>query len=109
MDQANSNFQGRWCWQHMTMMIAYSSSDTKSLERCRKLPVRLRAEQAVNVPLKPLQGSGDLVKRDIKSQASIQSVFSTCLDYLQFLLTHVQRLSMRNSVSLHQDCRLDLN
>ncbi len=36
----------------------------QSLEHPRELPVRPSAEEAVKVPLQPLQGSGDSAKRD---------------------------------------------
>jgi hypothetical protein len=39
----------------------------QSLECPRELPVRPSAEQAVKVPLQPLQGSGDSAKRDKQS------------------------------------------
>ncbi len=36
----------------------------QSLERPGEFPVRPSAQQAVKVPLQPLQGSGDSAKRD---------------------------------------------
>jgi hypothetical protein len=39
----------------------------QSLESPREIPVRPSAEQAVKVPLQPLQGSGDSAKRDDNS------------------------------------------
>ena len=47
----------------------------QSLECPRELPVRPSAEQAVKVPLQPLQGSGDSAKRDDNSVSSIFPVF----------------------------------
>jgi hypothetical protein len=46
----------------------------QSLESPREIPVRPSAEQAVKVPLQPLQGSGDSAKRD---DTSVSSIF-TC-------------------------------
>ena len=47
----------------------------QSLERHRELPVRPNAEQAVKVPLQPLQGSGDSAKRNDNSVSSLFPVF----------------------------------
>jgi hypothetical protein len=47
----------------------------QSLERSRELPVRPCAEQAMKVPLQPLQGSSDSAKCDDNSVSSMFPVY----------------------------------
>lgn len=48
-------------------MALHANNDSiliQSSERPRNLSMRLSAEEAAKAPLRPLQGSGDLAKRD---------------------------------------------
>jgi hypothetical protein len=55
----------------------------QSLEHPRELPVKLSAEQAVKVPLQPLQGSAGLVKHD--KQSSFAEFGYTFLNFTKIL------------------------
>jgi hypothetical protein len=67
----------RWIWR-LLLLAMHCNDDSiliQSLEHPRDLPVRPSAEQAVKVPLQPLQGSGDSAKHDVNSVSSIFPVF----------------------------------
>jgi hypothetical protein len=67
----------RLIWQPKSLATNYNDDWIliQSLELHRELPARPSAEQAVKVPLQPLQGSGDSAKCDDNSVSLIFPVF----------------------------------